>query len=53
MSQTPVNEKRRNYRFYAGDPYVEKILLIKIIMIDLGRFIQLINDCTPMEISKE
>ena len=22
MSQAPVNEKRRNYRFYAGDPYV-------------------------------
>jgi len=21
MSQTAVNEKRRNYRFYAGDPY--------------------------------
>jgi hypothetical protein len=20
MTQTPVNEKRRNYRFYAGDP---------------------------------
>jgi hypothetical protein len=30
MSQTPVNEKRRNYRFYAGDPYEKEIFIKRI-----------------------
>ena len=29
MTQTPLNEKRRNYRFYAGDPYEERLIHYK------------------------
>ena len=55
MSQTPTNEKRRNYRFYAGDPYeiYRYELMGNIYSCYLVRFIQQKNDCMLMEISKE
>jgi hypothetical protein len=55
MSQTPANEKRRNYRFYAGDPYEEFCFdQIKEFSLEhLEPFILLKNVCMLMEISKE